>query len=175
MNITEDNKSGHDGGVFIAFFEGREYKFVMSRQKIINKIHEQENDIEFYYAEINKCEKKIEELEMLRGKYTSFQSNFFESIQRRKARLENMKLHSESAKIANRYYSGMSQLLQGIDLGNAYDGLDRAKTAIWNKILELDNYIETNKGKIVSANNRICSLREELRKLDREEHRNVRG
>lgn len=147
----------------------------MSRQRIINEICQHENDIDFYYTQINEYERKIEELEILRGKYTSFQSGFWESIQKRKARLENVKLYSESAKTGNRYYAGMSQLLQGAELENLYDGLEMARNVIWSKIQEQENYIEATGEKIAFANHRISSLEEELRKLDREEHRYTRG
>lgn len=109
----------------------------MTPDQIRDNIRYNENLIDQFYSEKTSIEEKIEELEQLRGKFSTLQNSFRSKQDNRQQGLSRFSQVSLNNKIFTSYLSGMTDLLNGAQFKNAFDGLTTAKRKISSKIQEL--------------------------------------
>lgn len=115
----------------------------MTVDEIYGNIRYNENLIDQYTNERRALEAQIEELDLLRSKYSGLQSRFEQRQQKRQSKLQSFLSSTLSNQILRKYYSGMNSLLTGTEYGNAYAGLGEAKSKITSQINRLDDEIDT--------------------------------
>ncbi len=136
---------------------------MMTANEIRDNIRYNENLIDQFYAEKAEIEKKIEELELLRAKFTTLQDNFGSKQERRKQGLSVFAQTTISNKIVPGYLNGMSALLNGAEFNNAFQGLSTAKGKINGKIQELLQELHDCEGRIEYRTDRKLYWQEQLR------------
>ena len=135
----------------------------MTVNEIRNNIIYNENLIEQYYAEKRSIEAQIDELEQLRGKFTTLQNNFGAKQESRQQGILRFTHTIVSNKIFSNYLNGMTSLLSGHQFNDAYDGLTTAKQKINTKINELLQNLYDCEGRITYRENRRVYWQEQLR------------
>ncbi len=136
---------------------------MMTANEIRNNIRYNENLIDQFYAEKAEIEKKIEELECLRTKFTTLQDNFGSKQEHRKQGLARFSQTTISNKIVAGYAAGMNELLNGTQFNNAFNGLSTARSTITAKIQELIQELHACEGRIEYRNGRKLYWQEQLR------------
>ena len=114
----------------------------MTADEIRYNIWYNEDLIDQRIAEKVDLEKQIEELDLLKSKFSRVQTDFGDRQQQRKNNLASFLSNSVQNKIPGRYYDGMNGLLTGADFNKAYHGLSEAKDIISSKISQLDQRLD---------------------------------
>ncbi len=135
----------------------------MTANEIRNNIRYNENLIDQFYAEKAEIEKKIEELECLRAKFTTLQDHFGSKQEQRKQGLARFSQTTISNKIVPVYLEGMRGLLTGAEFNNAFQGLSTAKGKINQKIQELLQELHNCESSIDYRTGRKLYWQEQLR------------
>ncbi len=135
----------------------------MTVNEIRNNIRNNENLIEKVHSEKVSIENMISELEQLRTKFDILQTDFGSKQDSRQQGLSMFKQISIGNKIFSAYLSGMTDLLNGTEFNNAYDGLTVAKGKITTKIQELFQELSDCEGRIIYYQNRKNYWEEQLR------------
>lgn len=135
----------------------------MTVNEIRNNIIYNENLIDQFYAEKRRIETQIDELEQLRGKFTTLQNNFGAKQESRQQGLLRFSHAIVSNKIFSNYFNGMTSLLGGHQFNDAYNGLTTAKQKINNKLQELLENLSDCEGRITYRENRKIYWQEQLR------------
>lgn len=135
----------------------------MTVDSIRNNIIYNENLVDQFYAEKKSIEAQIDELEQLRGKFTTLQNSFVAKQESRKQGLLRFSHANVSNKIFSNYLSGMTSLLGGRQFNDAYDGLTTAKQKINAKQNELLQNLNDCEGRIIYRENRKVYWQEQLR------------
>lgn len=136
----------------------------MTVNEIRNNIIYNENLIEQFYAEKRTIEAQIDELEQLRGKFTTLQNNFGAQQESKQQDLLRFTHTIVSNKIFSNYFSGMTSLLSGHQFNDAYDGLTMAKQKINAKINDLRQNLYDCEARITYRENRRVYWQEQLRR-----------
>lgn len=135
----------------------------MTVNEIRNNIIYNENLINQFYAEKRTIETQINELEQLRGKFTTLQNNFGTKQESRQQGLLRFSQVIVSNKIFSNYLEGMTSLLCGRQFNDAYNGLTTAKQKINTKLNELLQNLYDCEGRITYRENRRVYWQEQLR------------
>ena len=135
----------------------------MTVNEIRNNIIYNENLINQFYAEKRTIETQINELEQLRGKFTTLQNNFGTKQESRQQGLLRFSQVIVSNKIFSNYLKGMTSLLCGRQFNDAYNGLTTAKQKINTKLNELIQNLYDCEERISYRENRKIYWQEQLR------------
>lgn len=146
----------------------------MNSYEIRNNIRYNENLIDQYYSEKAGIVTKIEELEQLQKRFTTFQNEFCEIQDHRQLGLTKFSQTTISNKIIPSYISGMNALLRGAEFNNAYHGLTAAKSKVESKRQELLQELRDCEGRISYRESRKLYWQEQLRYALMEEAANGR-
>ena len=136
----------------------------MTVEEIKTNIRYNENLVDEYFIKKKKIESDIFDLEKLRDKFGSLQSNFCERQQKRQLGLAKFTAINVKNKVFNTYYNGMKDLLNGYQFNNANDGLTIAKDKINKQIYRLFDELEECENTIRYRQGRIYYWNNELRK-----------
>lgn len=134
----------------------------MTVEEIRSNIRYNENLIDQYISEKADLEKQIDELDLLKSKYSSVQTNFGDRQQQRQNKLASFLSSGVQNKILGRYYDGMNGLLTGTDFNNAYNGLSEAQQIISNKITQLDQQLDDCEGNLSYRRQRLSYWQSQL-------------
>lgn len=135
----------------------------MNVNEIKSNIRYNENLIDQFYSEKLSIEKKIEELEQLRNKFGTLQSNFAAKQDKRQQGIAGFCKTSVNNKIYSSYLSGMTELLKGKEFNSAYEGLTTAKEKINVKLKKLLNDLYECENKISYRQGRKIYWQDQLR------------
>lgn len=135
----------------------------MTVNEIQNNIIYNENLIYQFNYEKREIEAQINELEQLREKFSTLQTNFGAKQEDRKRGLQHFSVSAISNKIFSSYFNGMTSLLNGYQFNDAYEGLSTAKQRINIKLNELIQNLSDCEDKITYRENRKIYWQEQLR------------
>lgn len=108
----------------------------MTEGEIKGNISYNENLIQGYLTQITKIQGEIEELEALKSKISNFQFDFASRQDSRRSGLSKYISFNLRSNIFSKYITGMSELLNGQEYTNTYNGLTTASERVQNKINE---------------------------------------
>ncbi|WP_075718706.1 hypothetical protein [Roseburia sp. 499] len=137
----------------------------MTEYEIRSKIRRNEDMVDSYQSQIRELEEQMEDLEYLRSKFSTLQTNFGNKQDVRKRGLSGVFAKTAQIKIASRYYSGMNDLLNGTEFMNAYNGLSDAKDTIVRELDKIFTQREDLTRELNYRKQRITYWETELRKL----------
>ena len=137
----------------------------MIEQEIKNNIRYNEELIESYQSQKRAFEEQINSLECLKSKFITLQTNFEIRQDVRKRGLLGVSEKISQIKIASRYYNGMSELLNGREFVNVYDGLTDVKNMINREINKIYMDLDEVSAKINNRTQRISYWRTKLRNI----------
>lgn len=137
----------------------------MTEQEIKNNIRYNEELIESYQSQKRAFEEQISSLECLKSKFITLQTNLEIRQDVRKRGLLGVSEKISQIKIAARYYNGMSELLNGREFVNVYNGLTDVKNMINREINKIYMDLDEVSAKINNRTQRISYWRTKLRNI----------
>lgn len=108
----------------------------MTEGEIRGNISYNENLIQGYLSQITKLQGEIEELEALKTKISNYQFDFASRQESRRSGLNKYLGFNLRSNIFSKYITGMSELLNGQEYSNTYNGLTTASERVQGKIDE---------------------------------------
>lgn len=137
----------------------------MTEHEIKIKIRKNEDMVDSCQSRIRELEEQIDNLECLRSKFSTLQTNFGDRQDIRKRGMSGVFGKTAQMKIASRYYAGMNDLLNGSEFMNAYNGLSDAKDTIVREIDRIYTQKDDLTGELNYRKQRITYWETQLRKL----------
>lgn len=111
---------------------------------------------------LRKFEEELENLLAFKSRYEIGKEDFYNNMNHRKTRAENVNAMSHNIKAGKAYYEGMNEDLSGTRYCEAINDVDDIKYKINEVIRWLEDQIEKLKQQIVYYNHRISELNEHL-------------
>lgn len=140
----------------------------MTEQETIKRIAQNKQRVTNLLNEKSKLNKDLEELDLLKNKFSNLLSNFDGMQSKRKNTLNKYMKKGIHSKIYRQYISGMSNMLSNGEYANCCNGVGEAKRKINNKMGEILNKIETLDIEIKKINNKTNLYNRELIELRKE-------
>lgn len=134
----------------------------MTTYQIRSNIRYNEDILDQLQIEKREIERKLEELDALKGKVSNLQLRFGDKQEQRKTMLLGAARSTVQNKILGIYHDGMSGLLNGTEFNGAYEGLSESKQRINAQIAVLDGELSRCNENIAYRNGRCEYWRDQL-------------
>lgn len=134
----------------------------MSRKSIRRQIRVYENLRSEAEEKLRKLEEELENLLAFKSRYEIGKEDFYNNMNHRKTRVENVNTMSHNIKAGKTYYEGMNEDLNGKKYQKTVYYIDAITYRINDIVKWLENEIQKLKQRISEYNHRISELHHQL-------------